>query len=163
MATRLRRARSSRLATTHRPLGVRATVGLRLTIDVCAALFNRDEKGRSLGAVISESEGVSTLKRCFEAAGLTIVLHHPLRVGGRTIHLDGYDPQRKIGFEYMTSEAGDRAELNPDVVAELEAHMRLGDYYLLLIDEREVDSVQALERAAEHFLRVAIARRGAAS
>ncbi len=113
--------------------------------------------------MISELEGAATLKRCFEAAGLTIVEHHPLRVGGRTIHLDGFDPERRIGFEYLTSEAGDRAELTADVVLELEAHMRVGDYYLLLVDEREVDSVAALERAAEHFLRVAIARRGASS
>jgi sugar phosphate isomerase/epimerase len=113
--------------------------------------------------VIPESEGAATLKRCFEAAGLTIVVHHPLRVGGRTIHLDGFDPARKVGFEYVTSEAGDRAELTADVVAELEAHMRVGDYYLLLVDEREVDSVEALERAAAHFLRVALARRGAGS
>jgi hypothetical protein len=41
--------------------------------------------------------------------------------------------------------------------------MRLGDYLLLLVDEREVASVAALERAAAHFLRVAIARRGATS
>jgi hypothetical protein len=107
---------------------------------------------------IDETEGVRILKERFVAAGLDIVDAHPLDVAGKTLHLDGYDPARKIGFEYITTAAGDREELTAEVVAELEQRMRADELYLLLIDEREVASAQLLERAAAHFLGVMRAR-----
>ena len=101
---------------------------------------------------IDEAEGVRVLKESFAAAGLTIVEGYALEVAGTTIELDGFDPDRKIGFEYLTTAAGDREEITPAVLAELEARMGAGELYVLLIDESEVDSVVVLERAATLFL-----------
>jgi hypothetical protein len=88
------------------------------------------------------------------AAGLSIVDHHPLEIAGRTILLDGYDPARNVGYEYITTEAGDREEITPEVIAELEERMSHGELFLLLVDEGEVSDEAALSRAADHFLRV---------
>lgn len=77
-----------------------------------------------------------------------------MTVADKTIRLDGFDAERKIGFEYLSHEANDRAELTCDVIAELEAKMQRGELYVLLIDEDEVDSAATLERAAQHFLSV---------
>ncbi len=96
----------------------------------------------------------------FNAAGLSMQADHPLVIAGRTVHLDGFDPHRKVGFEYITTEAGDREEITEEVVLELESRMGRGDLYVLLVDEREVSSAATLERAADHFLRVASARLG---
>lgn len=104
--------------------------------------------------MLSESEGTALLRRCFEAAGLRIEADHPISVVGKTVRLDGFDTARRIGFEYLTHEAGDRDELTPDVIAALEEKMGVGELFVLLIDEEEVSSPEALERAAEHFLGV---------
>ncbi|HTJ81293.1 MAG TPA: hypothetical protein VL400_06200 [Polyangiaceae bacterium] len=103
---------------------------------------------------IGEDEGVRLLGDRFRAAGLDLVDGYAMEIAGKTVHLDGYDPGRKIGFEYVTTEAGDREELSVEVVAELERRMRLGELYVLLIDEREVSGAAVLERAADHFLAV---------
>ena len=109
--------------------------------------------------MLTEQAGTEVLKRCFLAAGLTVVEHHPLHVAGKVVHLDGFDPKRGVGYEYLTSEAGDREELTPAVIRELEARMKNGEFFILLIDEAEVESAASLEHAAEHFLRV-IAMKG---
>ncbi len=107
---------------------------------------------------IDEVEGVRVLKARFVAAGLDIVEGHPLEIAGKTVHLDGFDPAARIGFEYITTASGDRAEMSREVVAELERRMGRGELWVLLIDEREVPSAELLERAAAHFLGVVLAR-----
>ena len=104
--------------------------------------------------MLSEKDGTEILRTCFADAGLLIQLDHPITVRGKTVRLDGFDPARNIGFEYLSHEANDHAELTPEVVEELEAKMRRGELYILLIDEAEVDSAAMLERAAQHFLGV---------
>jgi hypothetical protein len=112
--------------------------------------------------VIDERTGVAVLRSCFERQGLSIREGVPLSLAPelphRTIHLDGYDEAARVGFEYLTTEAGDREEVTAEVIAELEARMERGELYVLLIDEREVTSTALLERAAEHFLAVLRAR-----
>ena len=68
------------------------------------------------------------------------------------VNLDGYDPARRIGFEFITTEAGDRAEFTDGVVAMLERRMAMGELYLLLIDEHEALTPEALRFAASGFL-----------
>jgi len=75
------------------------------------------------------------------------------------VTLDGFDAARRIGYEYLTTEAGDRAEFTPAVVAALEAKMARGELYLLLVDQRALPGAELLERAATGFLGE-LARRG---
>jgi hypothetical protein len=101
---------------------------------------------------MTEREGCEVLRRRFQAAGLRVVDNHRLDEPGLAIDLDGFDPERRIGYEYITTAAGDRAGLTPALVAELERRMETGDLFVLLIDERDVPGADLLERAADGFL-----------
>ncbi len=101
---------------------------------------------------MDERAGREVLRRCFGAAGLTIQEDVPLDTAHGRVHLDGYDPALRIGYEYITTEAGDREELRPEVVAELEARMTRGELFVLLVDEHDVDAPDDLAFAATHFL-----------
>lgn len=103
------------------------------------------------GAALSEAEGREVLKARFEAAGFAIEEDHLLRAAGADVRLDGYDPRARVGYEFITTQAGDRAEFTPAVVAALEAGNRAGAWALLLVDEAEVDA-NTLAFAADRFL-----------
>ena len=107
---------------------------------------------------MDERAGCELLKQRFTAAGLTIVEHYALREPGLEVTLDGYDPKARVGYEYITTAAGDRAEITPEVVAALESRMRAGDLFVLLLDEQEEPTPERMERAADHFLSVLRAR-----
>lgn len=100
---------------------------------------------------MTETEGCALLRTLFEAAGLRVVADHPFDLDGTTLLLDGFDPEAKIGFEYITRSAGDRRSFTPEVIARLEARMAKGEFFLLLIDEKDVDEA-SMRFAAEHFL-----------
>jgi len=103
---------------------------------------------------MDEHEGCAVLKRRFTAAGLSIQEHYDLREGAVTFHVDGFDPKRRIGYEYITTAAGDREEITPELVAALEERMGRGELFVLLVDEAEAPSEETLIHAADHFLMV---------
>ncbi|MHC4390069.1 MAG: hypothetical protein ACYTFT_09490 [Planctomycetota bacterium] len=114
-------------------------------------------------ARLTEQDGRALLKHRFEAAGFTIQEDHSLEVADTTVNLDGYDPEHKVGYEFLTTEEGDREEYTPAVLAELERRIRQGQLYLLLLDELDVDA-EGLLFAADHFLeRVQLAAGGGES
>ena len=98
------------------------------------------------------------LRARFEAAGLTIVEDHRLEVDGHVIDADGFDAGRGIGYEYLTREAGDLAELHPAAVAALEKHAAAGDVILFLVDEMDVAGPDELGALADGFLATLRAR-----
>jgi len=101
---------------------------------------------------VREAEGRAVLRRCFEARGLHIEEDVDLQAEGVAIVLDGYDRARRLGYEFVTSEAGDREEVTPEVVAALEARMAAGSLAVFLVDEEDIDSEADLEAAALRFL-----------
>ncbi|MCC6559038.1 MAG: hypothetical protein IT372_39445 [Polyangiaceae bacterium] len=101
---------------------------------------------------MNEREGCVLLKAVFEAAGLAIEEAYPFAEGDASISLDGFDPARRVGYEYVTTEAGDRREITPEVIAALDARMERGELFVLLVDERDVPDEAALRFAAEGFL-----------
>lgn len=113
--------------------------------------MSEDERPPVVQAALSEDEGCALLKRWFEGAGYAIAEDVPFQVGDATVELDGYDAEASVGYEYITTSAGDRAEFTPEVMGALEARMRSGDLFLFLIDERRVDAA-GLELAAKRFL-----------
>ncbi len=103
--------------------------------------------------MLSEHEGCEVLTRVFEAHGYQLQAHHPLSLpSGARVSLDGYDPQQKVGFEYITNEAGDRQELTPEVIEELEDGIEAGHFMLLLVDELDISDAAELEQLARRFL-----------
>jgi hypothetical protein len=107
---------------------------------------------------MDEREGCALLAARFAAAGLAVAEHVRFQEGGLDVTLDGWDAARRVGYEYITTAAGDRAEFTPEVVAALEARMQKGELYLLLLDERELPDGELLTRAADGFL-AEVARR----
>ena len=113
-------------------------------------------------ARLDETAGRSVLKHCFTQAGYEIIENYPLGLGveggqgegapAPAINLDGYDPKSRVGYEYITTAAGDRAEVTPALLAALESLERRGELFVLLIDEEEVSGKESLERAAFRFL-----------
>lgn len=103
-------------------------------------------------ASLSESEGVRLLREEFVRAGLSIVEGAPFEVDGVTLSLDGYDPVRRVGFEFVTAEAGDRKAFTADVVAGLEGKMERGEAYIFLVDEWDAVDAPEVALAARRFL-----------
>lgn len=101
---------------------------------------------------MDETQGSEVLAACFERAGLQVQRGYAFDERGVRVSLDGFDPVRRVGFEFITTEAGDRAEFTPAVVAELERRMAAGDLYLLLVDEADIPSEAVLVDAADAFL-----------
>ncbi len=101
---------------------------------------------------MTESQGRAVLKRCFEAAGLLILEDQHLSGAGYDVVADGWEAARRIGYEYITVEAGDPIEFNPTALAALEAENESGALSLLLVDEHDVGGEAELALAAERFL-----------
>ena len=108
--------------------------------------------------IINEQTGRALLRERFSAAGLNIQEDFPFCEGGVSFSIDGYDPAARIGYEYITTAAGDRRELTPELLAALESRMRQGvpttqgGLYIFLIDEHQVKDEQELRSAAAQFL-----------
>lgn len=100
----------------------------------------------------SEREGCLVLKREFESAGLRVDERHEIEAGGLRVELDGFDPERRVGYEFVTSAGGDRDSLTPEAIAALEARMEAGELHVLLVDEWEVESEEELAGYARRFL-----------
>lgn len=102
-------------------------------------------------ARLTEAEGCALLKARFEAAGFHIAEHQRFTAHGVDVSLDGIDAAKGVGYEFITTEAGDRPEFTREVIATLEAAMGRGELRLLLVDEADVDG-DGLSFAAERFL-----------
>jgi hypothetical protein len=109
--------------------------------------------------MLTEREGCKVLARCFRGAGLDIIENFPFDEEGVKVSFDGWDAARRVGYEFVTTEAGDRAEFTPQVVASLEKRMMRGELYVFLIDEKESMTEENLTEAAEAFLSMFKARK----
>lgn len=101
---------------------------------------------------MNEREGSALLRQVFERAGCAIAEGVKKKFDAGEVTLDGWDEERRIGFEFITTEAGDRAEFTPAVLAEIEARIGNGELFLFLIDEATISDAATLERAASRFL-----------
>ena len=91
--------------------------------------------------------GRVVLKEAFEAQGYTIVENFWLPVAeGVQVELDGYDPEARVGYEYLTEEDG--IEPGP-----LDLLMRQNHCHIFLIDESLVPDANAMLAAVFEFFR----------
>lgn len=110
---------------------------------------------------ISEEQGVDILERVFTGRGYRIVRGFPFHEAGVTFEADGWDPEARVGFEFLTSEARDHEDMRREEYEELSARILRGDLELFVVDEVEVETEEDLVRAAEEFLDELEARREA--
>jgi hypothetical protein len=111
---------------------------------------------------VNEAEGTALLAARFAEAGYAIVQNFHFHEGDITVDLDGWDAAARVGYEYITSEAGDYLQFDAATLERFEARMEKGELAVLLVDEHDVVTAEALDAAARGFLAFLAERRGAA-
>ena len=109
-------------------------------------------RGGSDARSVTEAEGCALLLARFTEAGFTVVSNFRFDEDDIEVDLDGWDAAARVGFEYITEEAGDARQFDPKTLARFEARMEKGELYVLLVDEHEAVTAEALEGAARAFL-----------
>ena len=111
---------------------------------------------------MTEAEGTALLLTRFTEAGYTIVPNFHFQEGDISVDLDGWDGSARVGYEYITAEAGDGRQFDPPTLARFESRMAKGELFVLLIDEHEAVTADALDAAARGFLAAVAERRAGA-
>lgn len=127
--------------------------GLRFAVD----LGGRCDNPR----VVTEAEGTALLLARFTEAGFAIASNYRFHEGDIDVDLDGWDAAARVGYEYITREAGDDRQFDAATLALFEARMQHGELCVMLIDEHEAVTAEALDAAARGFLAEVKERRSA--
>lgn len=102
--------------------------------------------------LLSETKACDLLARLFRARGYKIARNIAFREYGVSFHVDGWDAQARVGFEFLTSEDEDHDDLTLREYQTLMAAQQRGELSLLILDEVEPLSVLDLQTTAEEFL-----------
>ena len=111
---------------------------------------------------VTEGEGKALLLAKFTAAGYAIASDFHFDEGGIVVDLDGWDAAARVGYEYITREADDHRQFDAETLARFEARMERGELTVLLVDELDAVTPDALDAAAKGFLGELAARRASA-
>jgi hypothetical protein len=101
---------------------------------------------------VTEAEGCALLLAKFTEAGYAIAPDFHFKEGDIEVDLDGWDAAARVGYEYITREAGDHKQFDDATLGLFEERMMKGDLYVLLVDENQAVTEDALAAAAEGFL-----------
>jgi len=102
--------------------------------------------------MLSEKEGCALLKRLFEAQGYNIEENVDFKEADVSFNCDGWDADKRVGYEYMTLSERDHEDLDPDELLRINEWIAAGKLFLFIVDETEVESAEELEEAAVRFL-----------
>jgi hypothetical protein len=105
-----------------------------------------------MSETLSEFDGCDLLARLFRARGYAIKRNQIFREYGVEFHIDGWDPQARVGFEFLTSEDEDHDDLTLEEYKTLCDAQRRGELALFVIDEVEPLSEKDLAAEAHEFL-----------
>jgi len=101
---------------------------------------------------VEERFACAQLKRRFEAAGFRIAENQLFDENGVRFEIDGFDADRRVGYEYTTREAGDGWDVDGQVVAALAERGERGELHVLVVDEADAPDAAALDRAIDRVL-----------
>jgi hypothetical protein len=121
--------------------------------------FVRDT--RDIVAPMTEDEGCALLLSRFTEAGFAIEAPFHFHEGDIEVDLDGWDAEARVGYEYITREAGDHLQFTANTLASFEARVQNEELFVLLIDERDAVTADELDAAASAFLGELAKRRAA--
>jgi hypothetical protein len=102
---------------------------------------------------MEERAACAQLKRRFEAAGFHIKENQTFDEGGIRFDIDGYDAARRVGYEYVTDEAGDGWDVDGDVITALAERHQRGELHVLVVDEDDAPDAASLDHAIDEFLK----------
>lgn len=109
--------------------------------------------------MLTEQQGCAILRDEFLSAGYDIQDNVLFHEDGIRFCIDGFDSLARVGFEFITTEAGDRTELTAEVISAIEKRLTSGDLLLLLVDEYEIQTEDELRGYARRFLELVASRR----
>jgi len=101
---------------------------------------------------MTEKDACALLKKRFEKAGFAIEENVAFDEDGVAFEVDGFDAAKRVGYEYVTDEAGDSWDVDSDVIAKLDERRGAGDLFILVVGEADAPDAAALGRAADLFL-----------
>jgi hypothetical protein len=101
---------------------------------------------------MEERKACALLKARFEQAGFRIEENQPFDENGVSFEIDGFDAERRVGYEYVTEEAGDGWDVDGAVIAALDGRRKAGELHVLVIDERDAPDDASLSQAIDAFL-----------
>jgi hypothetical protein len=101
---------------------------------------------------VEERAACAQLKRRFEAAGFRIKENQTFDEHGVWFEIDGFDAARRVGYEYVTAEAGDGWDVDGDVIAALTERRKAGELYVLVVDEGDAPDAASLDQTIDAFL-----------
>ncbi len=104
---------------------------------------------------MTEAQGTRLLLQRFTEAGYAIRENFHFHEGDIEVDLDGWDEKARVGYEYITAEAGDYLQFDVATLGRFEARMRKGELFVLLVDEHDAVTEAELEDAARGFLELA--------
>jgi hypothetical protein len=101
---------------------------------------------------VEERTACAQLKRRFEAAGFRIEENRMFDEDGVRFEIDGFDAERRVGYEYVTKEAGDGWDVDANVIAKLAERRKRGELHVLVVDEADAPDAATLDAAIDEFL-----------
>ncbi len=102
--------------------------------------------------LVEERAACAQLKQRFEAAGFHIKENQLFDEDGVRFEIDGFDADRRVGYEYITEEAGDGWDVDSDVIAALAERGTRGELHVLIVDEADAPDKASLDEAIDEFL-----------
>jgi hypothetical protein len=102
---------------------------------------------------VEERAACAQLKRRFEAAGFRIKENLAFDEDGVRFDIDGFDAERRVGYEYVTRESGDGWDVDDDVIAALAERRQRGELHVLVVDEDDAPDAAALDAVIDEFLK----------
>jgi hypothetical protein len=101
---------------------------------------------------MQERVACAQLKARFEAAGFHIAENVMFDEDGVRFEIDGFDAEARVGYEYVTDEAGDSWDVDATVQDALAARRDKGELFVLVVTETEAPDAAALDKRAASFL-----------
>jgi len=101
---------------------------------------------------MEERKACALLKARFEAAGFHIAENVMFEEDGMRFEMDGFDADARVGYEYVTDEAGDSWDVDDAVQAALAERRAKGDLFVLVVNETEAPDADSLGKRADAFL-----------
>jgi hypothetical protein len=101
---------------------------------------------------MQERVACALLKARFEAAGFRIAENVMFEEAGVRFEMDGFDAAARVGYEYVTEEAGDSWDVDDVVQQALAARRAKGELFVLVVSETEAPDATALASRADAFL-----------
>ncbi|RMH44973.1 MAG: hypothetical protein D6689_01100 [Deltaproteobacteria bacterium] len=101
----------------------------------------------------TEAAARAFLSRRFAAAGYRLVSDYAFSAPGVAVVLDGYDPDQRVGFAYVShADADVVSDIGPAEELAFKQMFDTRDAFVLVVHDRDIDQLSTLEHRLDDFL-----------